>query len=134
MLLINLSDASGINIAGTGIGHDITAVVDGDIKKTYTLNSFFEGDLDSYQKGSIRFQLPVMEEGSHTMVIKAWDVANNSTEVTLHFRVKKEGLSIYNVINYPNPFKNATSFRFDSNKPNSTLNVSIKIYTAFGKL
>ena len=104
VLLLNLSDSSGINIAGTGIGHDVTAIADGDPKKTYILNSFYESELDSYQAGTIRFQLPEMEEGNHTIVIKAWDAANNSSEVSITFRVlKKEGLNIYNVINYPKP-------------------------------
>ncbi len=134
LLLLQLSDSSGINIAGTGIGHDLTAIIDGKASNTYVLNSFFEGDLDSYQNGTVKFQLPELEEGSHTMVIKAWDVANNSNEVTIVFRVMKTMLNIYNVINYPNPFSTYTNFRFDHNKPNTRLDISIKIYTLFGKL
>jgi len=132
LLLLQLSDSSGINIAGEGIGHDLTAVVDG--KNTYVLNRFFESDLDSYQHGKLSFRLPDMEEGNHIIVIKAWDVANNSTTVTLVCRVKKEGINIYHIMNYPNPFSGHTSFRFDHNRPNTYLKVSIKIYTAFGKL
>ncbi|MEO5594512.1 MAG: type IX secretion system sortase PorU [Chitinophagaceae bacterium] len=134
VLLLNLADSSGINIAGTGIGHDITAIVDGDTKQMYVLNSFFETELDSYQKGSIRFQLPAMTEGTHTMVIKAWDVANNSSEVTIRFRVVKQGLRIDNVMNYPNPFTARTSFRFEHNRPGINLKLNMKIFTAFGKL
>ncbi|HTE11042.1 MAG TPA: type IX secretion system sortase PorU, partial [Chitinophagaceae bacterium] len=135
VLLLNLSDSSGINIAGTGIGHDLTAIADGDPKKTYILNSFYESELDSYQAGTVRFQLPEMEEGNHTIVIKAWDAANNSSEVSISFRVlKKEGLSIYNVINYPNPFTAHTSFRFEHNRPGTNLQLRIRIFTIFGKL
>ena len=133
LLLLQLRDSSGINIVGTGIDHDITAVVDGDTKKTYVLNGFFETELDSYQQGSVSFQLPEMEEGNHTIVIKAWDVANNSTEVTIRFRVVKDAFGIYNVINYPNPFKAHTSFRFDHNRPNTTLQLTVSIFTLSGK-
>jgi Peptidase family C25 len=134
LLLLNLADSSGINIMGTGIGHDITAVLDGDTKQSFVLNSFFESELGSYQKGTVRFQLPKLAEGTHTMVIKAWDAANNSSEVTIMFRVAKEGLIISNLINYPNPFTAHTSFRFDVNRLNAGLQINIKVYTVFGKL
>jgi hypothetical protein len=134
-LLLHISDSSGINIMGTGIGHDLTAVADGDSKKTYVLNSFFETELDSYQKGTVWFQLPEMEEGNHTLVIKAWDVANNSSEVVIQFRVpKKAALGINQAGNYPNPFTSHTSFWFEHNRPNQDLAVSIKICTIAGKL
>jgi len=134
ILLLYLADSSGINIAGTGIGHNITAVLDGDTKNTYTLNSFFESDLDSYRQGSVVFQLPEMAEGNHTLVVKAWDAANNSTEVTIRFRVIKEGMTIYNLMNYPNPFTANTSFRFNHNRPNTNLNVTVQIFAFSGKL
>jgi len=90
---------------------------------------------DSYQQGTVRFQLPELPEGSHTMVIKAWDAANNSTEISIRFVVpKKQGLSIFNVVNYPNPFAAQTSFRFSHNRPNTTLAVTVKIFTLSGKL
>jgi len=133
-LLLQLSDSSGINIAGTGIGHDITAVADGDISKIYVLNQFFESATDSYQQGTVKFQLPDLEEGVHTLVIKAWDVNNNSSEVTIRFRVlKKEGIIVSRVANYPNPFASHTRFWFEHNRPNAYLNTEIRILTVTGK-
>ena len=135
LLLLHLSDSSGINIAGTGLGHDITAILDGDTKKTYILNDFFESELDSYQKGVVRFQLPALEEGIHSFTIKAWDIANNSNEAVIEFRVlKKENLSLNHVLNYPNPFTTHTTFWFEHNRPNEDLRVIIQIFTVSGKL
>ena len=135
LLICKLSDSSGINIVGSGIGHDITAVLDGDSKKVYTLNAFFESGLDSYQQGMLRFQLPALEEGNHTLLVKAWDAANNSGEAVIDFRVlKKENLSLTHVLNYPNPFTTHTTFWFEHNRPNEDLRVSIRIFTISGKL
>lgn len=135
VLLLHLSDSSGINIVGTGIGHDITAVLDGDPKKIYVLNDFFESELNSYQKGSVHFQLPALEEGIHSLAIKAWDVANNSNEALIEFRVlKKQNLSLNHVLNYPNPFTTRTVFWFEHNRPNEDLRVTIQIFTVSGKL
>ncbi|MEP6746564.1 MAG: type IX secretion system sortase PorU [Bacteroidota bacterium] len=135
ILLVNLDDSSGINILGTGIGHDITAIVDGDEKQTYVLNNFFESETDTYQKGTVRFQMPVLAEGSHTMVVKAWDVANNSSEAMIKFKVVKDnGLIVSHVRNYPNPFTAHTNFFFYHNRPNENLNVTIRIFTVSGQL
>jgi hypothetical protein len=135
VLILQLSDSSGINITGTGIGHDITATLDGDPKKVFVLNDFFESELDTYQKGRVRFQLAALEEGIHTLNIKVWDVANNSGEAVIEFRVwKKQNLTLTHVLNYPNPFTTRTTFWFEHNRPNEDLRVGIQIFTVSGKL
>jgi Peptidase family C25 len=135
VLLLKLKDSSGINIAGTGIGHDITAMLDGDAEKLFVLNDFFETNLDSYQEGLVRFQLPKLSEGMHRLVIKAWDIANNSNESVIDFFVAREaGFTISRVYNYPNPFTTRTQFWFEHNRPNENLLVHIQIFTITGKL
>ncbi|MDZ7635753.1 MAG: hypothetical protein U5L72_15480 [Bacteroidales bacterium] len=42
-LLALISDESGINATGTGIGHDIIAWIDDDMSGAVTLNSLYEG-------------------------------------------------------------------------------------------
>jgi hypothetical protein len=135
LLLLKLEDSSGINTVGTGIGHDLVAMLDGDAKNTFVLNRFYEADLDSYTKGTVRYQLPVMSEGNHSLKIKAWDVANNSSEMILEFMVKaKEQLLLKHVLNYPNPFTTNTSFWFEHNHPLEQLQVTVRIFTVSGKL
>lgn len=135
VLLVRLSDSSGINIVGTGIGHSMTAVLDGDTRNTMVLNDFYEADADSYQKGAVRFQLPQLEEGAHSLVVKAWDVFNNSAEYALDFRVMhKETLAIRHVLNYPNPFTTQTHIWFEHNRPGEELRVLVQVLTVTGKL
>jgi hypothetical protein len=135
VLLIKLSDSSGINTAGIGIGHDIVATLDNDNKKFYLLNDFYISDLDNFQQGSIRFQLPKVEPGPHTLKIKAWDVVNNSNEISLDFRVANdEKFLLTRVLNYPNPFTTKTTFWFEHNRPNEALNVKVQIFTVAGRL
>jgi hypothetical protein len=135
VLLVKLTDSSGINIMGSGIGHDLVAILDNDPSKQYVLNEFYEADLDDYKRGVVRFQLPVLEEGTHTLTIKAWDIANNSNQAFLDFRIiKAQDLTINHVLNYPNPFTTSTSFWFEHNRPGEELRVSVQIYTVTGKL
>jgi len=135
VLILKLTDSSGINTTGTGIGHDIVATLDGDNRKYFILNDFYQSDLNSYQSGSVRFQLPQLEPGSHTMKIKAWDVLNNSNEIEIGFIVESDQyLSLAHVLNYPNPFSQHTSFWFEHNKPGIPIQVRIEIFSLTGKL
>ena len=135
ILLVKLTDSSGINIMGTGIGHDLVAILDHDQQQTFILNEFYESDLDNFRKGTVRFQMPGLAEGPHTLTIKAWDAANNSNEITLEFRVVNQAsLSLEHVLNYPNPFTTRTTFWFEHNRPGEELYVDIQVFTVTGKL
>lgn len=135
VLILKLADSSGINTAGTGIGHDIVATLDNDNNQFFVLNDYYQGELDSYQQGTVRFQMPALEPGTHTLKIKAWDVLNNSNEVILEFLVAKdEGLELRHVLNYPNPFTTRTQFWFEHNKPGQDLQVSLQIFTVSGRV
>jgi hypothetical protein len=135
VLIVKLADSSGINTVGTGIGHDIVATLDNDNHTFFILNDFYQSDLDSYQQGVVRFQMPELEPGLHTLRIKAWDVLNNSNEVELQFTViNDEELSLSHVLNYPNPFTTRTQFWFEHNKPGQPLAVSVQIMTITGRV
>jgi hypothetical protein len=135
ILLLHLSDSLGINIAGTGIGHDITAVLDNNTHDPMVLNSFYEADLNTYKKGTVRYPLPQMTEGEHTLLIKAWNVANNSGQTSLTFRVVgSKKLVLTHVLNYPNPFSTHTTFWFEHNRPGDELSILVQILTVSGKL
>lgn len=135
VLLLKLSDTSGINTVGTGIGHDIVATLDNDNNRFFILNDFFQGELNSFQQGTVRFQLPELAPGPHSLKIKAWDVLNNSNEVVLEFTVAKdEQLELSHVLNYPNPFTTRTQFWFEHNKPGQDLLVRLQVFTISGRI
>jgi hypothetical protein len=135
VLIIKLSDSSGINTAGTGIDHDIVATLDNDNRQYFILNDYYQGELDNFRKGTVRYQMPALEPGSHTLRIKAWDVLNNSSEIKLEFTVAKdEQLQLALVLNYPNPFTTSTRFWFEHNKPGQILDVHLQVMTITGRV
>ena len=130
-----LFDSSGINTVGNGIGHDITAQIDGKPQQLFVLNDYYESDLDSYQKGKVLFPLSTLSEGVHSVVFKAWDINNNSSESTTEFVVSSSaGLALDHVLNYPNPFTTYTQFMFEHNRPCTGMAIQVHIYTVSGKL
>ncbi|RYY95382.1 MAG: T9SS type A sorting domain-containing protein, partial [Chitinophagaceae bacterium] len=135
VLLLRLADSSGINTGSAGIDHDIVVTVDDNNRQYYVLNDFYETERDSYQKGSVRFQLPELSAGPHRLHIKAWDVLNNSSTYTLEFVVAKdEDLVLDHVLNYPNPFTTKTQFWFEHNKPGMDLRTTVEIYSVTGRI
>lgn len=133
-LLVKLQDENGINTA-SGIGHDITAIIDGDEVNPIVLNDYYVTDLDVYTSGNLSFPFRDLEPGIHTLSLKAWDVYNNSSIAELQFIVfdENESLVIENVLNYPNPFVNYTEFWFNHNS-SEILDISVQIFTVTGKL
>jgi hypothetical protein len=131
VLLANIKDDTGINTAGTGIGHDITAVLDDDNSNVMILNDYFQASKDKYTEGSIVFPLTKLSEGTHTLKIKIWDVMNNSSEKEIHFVVKDE-FRMESVACYPNPMHEQTSFIFTHNLPDETFTVDLEVFETSG--
>lgn len=135
LFLAKVADENGFNTSGNGIGHDITLILDGNTANPYTLNNYYESDLDTYKSGQVKFQFIDLEEGQHQLTFKIWDVNNNSSEATLEFVVvKKEEITIKHLLNYPNPFTTRTEFYFEHNQVFNNLETKVEIYTVSGKL
>ncbi|MFC2086640.1 type IX secretion system sortase PorU [Bacteroidota bacterium] len=132
-ILALFNDSSGINTSGTGIGHDIAAVLDS--SETFILNDYYEADVNSFKSGKVNFRLPDLEPGHHNLTLKAWDVANNSSTKSLEFVVlDSKDPVIERAYNYPNPFTENTAFYFEHNQAGQEIEVLIQIYTVSGKL
>ncbi len=134
-LLVKLEDDNGINVVGNSIGHDLEGMLNDDTQNTYLLNDFYESELDDYTRGTVRYPLSGLPEGRHNIRVKAWDVANNSSEGYTEFVVAaSEEVALERVLNYPNPFTGRTCFQFDHNLPNQELEALVQIYTVSGRL
>ena len=155
VLLINLQDVSGINTSSSAIGHDIIVTLDNNPATTRTLNSFYQANINTYEYGTVKYQLPTLTPGPHSLKVRAWDNVNNSNSRTLGFTVAATAgtspaigannggsgnpgdmspLVIDKVVNFPNPFTSQTTFSFEHNFPGQNIDVNLSIYTQNGKL
>jgi hypothetical protein len=131
-LIVYITDPQGINLTGE-LGHGITLIIDDDWENMQDLTSNFQYDLNNYTQGSLRQKLN-LKEGEHTLKIKAWDNANNSTLQSFLVKVLSmdKKLSITQAMNYPNPFSRFTQFTYELSVPVNK--VEVKIFTLSGRL
>ncbi|WP_430931757.1 type IX secretion system sortase PorU [Saccharicrinis sp. 156] len=137
VLLAEILDASGINTTGSGIGHDITCVIDGVQSNPIILNDNFEAAIDNYKHGYLNYQLSSLVEGSHSLTLKVWDTHNNSSTSSINFMVSSDGaLAVSDPVVFPNPVKQGIEsyLSFNHDDPNSRLEVQIMFFNLAGQL
>jgi hypothetical protein len=133
-LFLQLHDPDGINTTGNGIGHDIEIIIDNDEQKTYSLNKYFTPSTGGYANGTVGFSIPELEEGQHTMLIRAFDVLNNMGSTTLNFNVIKGLKPDVTNLYIKTPVRDSAVIRVYSDRKGSILNVNLWVYDMHGKL
>jgi len=129
-----LSDPSGINTVGAGIGHDIVATLTGTTVQDFFLNDYFEPDVDNSESGTLFFPFSNLENGYYTLELKAWDMFNNSSVKSIEFQVSDSIMvNITEVYNFPNPFDDETWFTFRHNQFGTDLTATIVIFDINGQ-
>ncbi len=134
-LVIKLSDDTGLNTTGTGIGHQLAGILNGKEDNPIDFSRYFTGDLDAGGKsGEVNYRFSNLDQGNYSLKVTAWDVFNNFSTQTVYFTVVSgDDLEIRDVYNYPNPFSGSTTFTFQRNQI-SDAEVRVKIYTVSGRL
>ena len=128
-----LTDRSGINAAGAGIGHDMQLVIDGKAELTYSLNDNFTFDFGSYTSGSTYYNIPELAEGEHTLVFRAWDVYNNMTSTKLRFTVARGLKPTFSISCTDNPARESTTFIIAHDRTGSQVDVGIDVFDMSGR-
>lgn len=129
-----ITDKDGVNAAGTGIGHDLQLVIDGDMTMTYSLNDNFVYDFGTYTSGSTYYSVPELTPGKHYLTFRAWDIQNNSSITTLNFNVVR-GLRprLFDVGVTENPAKTSTTFIISHDRTESNMDVVIELFDTSGR-
>ena len=130
-----MKDSVGINAAGSGLGHDITAVLDGNPYSTIILNDFFEPDIADSRNGEVRYTLGKLDEGHHTLTVKCWNIFNYSSSATIEFVVANDRTPQIGLFQAaPNPASQRTTLRVEHNLPEGIVSASIDTYDIKGCL
>ncbi len=131
-LIALLSDSAGIN-AGTGLGHDITAMIDGNPGSMVVLNDLYESDV-TCTGGEIYYTFRDLTPGRHTLTLKAWNIYNISSTATIDFVVHdEETLSLSSLFCWPNPASEQARFQVETNNTTKIASAEMQIYNTYGQ-
>lgn len=136
-LYVNLFDENGINTVGTGIGHDIMAIIDNSSDYTYNLNNLFVPAVGDYRYGTVELSIDELPEGEHTLLLRAWDLFNNSSTDTLYFTVTPNlAPDLVDITVSPNPVRygEQTYFYIKHNQPYSELDITLELFNFQGQI
>lgn len=128
VLQAELSDPSGICTFGGGAGRSILINLD---SQAFDLGGFFAYDQGSSTAGGLEYTLPHLLEGSHRVIMAAWDGMGNFSRDTLDFQVVEEaGVSLDEFLVYPNPTAGPVCFSFRASTDGSA---RVSIFTVAGR-
>ncbi len=135
MIFVDLSDNSGINATGSSIGHNITLTIDDNTKNVISLNSYFKYNTASCTEGRVEYHIEeALNEGWHTIKIKAWDLQSNSSESTLRIYVNENlAPEIETLTVYPNPAKDKFVSYIKTNRPDEVQTVECTLSELSGR-
>ena len=135
LLVAALEDADGINTVGNGIGHDLVAVIDGEASLTYKLNNYYISAFGDYTRGTLAYSLPTLPEGKHTLMLRAWDMMNNSGAATIDFEVVPGLTPVLDDITVTaNPAVDETSFVVTHDRPETAVTFLVEVFDFSGRI
>ena len=133
-LVAHLFDSAGIN-TGSGLGHDITAVIDGNPGSLIVLNDLYQPDIADSRQGSIAYTLRDLVPGRHTLTLKAWNIFGLSATATTHFTVRgADTLAFSDLVCTPNPATTTAHISLRTNQPDRIATAELQIYNARGQM
>ena len=127
LLVASLRDSSGINTSGNGLGHDILVIIDNNPNWTWVLNGNFEQTPGDYTSGTVTFPIPELPEGKHELMLRAWDMMNNSTTVYLGFKVVNDLKPSFTIDVTESPARESTTFVITHDRPGQNTDVNIQV-------
>lgn len=137
MLIAAVEDESGINFSTSGIGHQMTLLLDestvySDVSTYYTPSVSTDGETLG---GTIYYPLEDLDNGNHTLRLRVWDTFGNSASETISFYVVS-GLkpSIYDVYTTSSPATTEANFYITHDRPDATITVTLSIFNLMGQL
>lgn len=132
MLIAELRDDVGINLSNSGVGHQISAMLDGR-QSIIGMSNYFTPAADGSPSGTLNYPMGELLPGNHSLKLRVFDTSGNSAESTVDFYVQ-EGLAprIYDIYSDANPASTVANFYLEHNQPDAMATVTVTVYNLLG--
>ncbi|MFZ9981493.1 MAG: type IX secretion system sortase PorU [Cyclobacteriaceae bacterium] len=128
VLLAKIADGNGIDLS---MKPDRRITITLDDNKTFFAEPYYTA-INGTVTGMLYFQFFDLEEGLHTVTLKAYDLNGNEGSQFIQFTVDGGGIEINFAGSFPNPFTTSTSLFIDHNRPGDDLTGSLIITDRMG--
>lgn len=132
VLIAEVSDNRAINLSLAGVGRSMMISIDnGAVVCDDVSDSYYPSSVSS---GVIRYRLPELPDGPHTLTLRVWDTGGNSATATLEFFVdSSSGPHVYDIFASAVPSSSKVSFSLVHDRPDATLRVTVAVYDMLGR-
>lgn len=132
MLIAAISDDRAINLSLAGVGRSMTVTIDNGAIVCDDVSSYYYPS--SVSSGEIRYTLPPLDDGFHTLTLRVWDTGGNQASETLEFFVDSSSLpAVYDIYTSSTPSSSAARFYLVHDRPDATLRVTVAVYDMLGR-
>lgn len=132
-LVAKLRDESGISTSNSDDGEELTIILDDSLQ--VFAGKYYVAATDTYKSGWVTYPFKNLSIGTHNIKMQVWDVHGNFNEGEVEFNViDGKEVRIENLRNYPNPFREQSTFTFEHNRAGDDLEISIEIISTAGRL
>ena len=132
MLIAEISDNHAINMSLAGIGHWMSLSLDEGAVTYNDVTNYYQPE--SIEKGTLYYQLENLVDGAHSLTLRVWDSAGNSTSATLDFYVDNSVQpKIFDIYSDRNPASETASFYLVHDRPDGDLKVEFEVYDMLGR-
>jgi hypothetical protein len=132
-LIAKLYDENGINLSLSGIGHEITAVLNEKTAQSLILNDYFTLETNTFKKGTIRYPFDSLPYGRNSLTLTVWDSYNNPNSKTIYFYVLSGNPLQINDFILDNLYESGYfNLTFGHNRAGEDLEVTLFIHDAQG--
>lgn len=133
MLIASIRDDVGINMSNAGVGHQMTAILDGN-KAFSDLSFYYTPSSDGTASGVINYPFENLMPGNHTLALRIWDTAGNSASKEIDFFVQENlAPKIFDVYTDSNPASTVANFYVNHDQPDTMLTVVVTVYNLLGQ-
>ncbi|MBD2701077.1 type IX secretion system sortase PorU [Spirosoma sp. BT702] len=130
---IGLTDNRGINIARSGLGHELTVRLND--QTPVIVNDLYVATGVGGRVGEVLYTFQNLEPGTYTIRAKAWDINNNSGEGSLTIVVsERPGLTLRSFRASPNPVVAQATLTAELDRSGEPLDWTWSVYNLSGLL
>lgn len=107
-LYAEIADDYGIATGASTPGSLIELVIDENYAQPISMNSYFSFNFGSYNSGVITYPMTGMTEGTHSAMLRVWDVNGNTSTASISFGITQRDTEAFLLSATQNPARQST--------------------------